>query len=87
MEELSVNFVDSIEEIGIEEWNALTGIDNPFARYEFLHALESAGCTTDKTGWKPMHVWVTKNGAETESGKIKFFGGRGSYKKLLYALP
>jgi hypothetical protein len=71
MEELSVIFVDSIEEIGMEEWNALTGIDNPFVRYEFLHALESTGCTTDKTGWKPMHVWVTKKDAETESGKIQ----------------
>ena len=69
MEELSVIFVDSIEDIGREEWNALSGIENPFIRYEFLHSLEITGCTTEKTGWKPMHVWVTKQGAETKFQK------------------
>lgn len=55
---LKLKFVESIEEIGREHWNALTGIDNPFTRYEFLHALETTGCTNTKTGWTPMHVAV-----------------------------
>ena len=69
MEELSVIFVDSIEDIGRGEWNALSGTENPFTRYEFLHSLEVTGCTTEKTGWKPMHVWVTKQKVEAKIEK------------------
>ena len=47
MKKLRIDFVESIEEIGSEIWNELAGIDNPFTRYEFLHSLESTGCTTD----------------------------------------
>ena len=55
---LSIDFVDSITEIGAEVWNNLTGTDNPFMRYEFLAALEATGCTTRETGWQPSHVVV-----------------------------
>jgi len=29
--------------------------DTPFNRFEFLHALESSGCVTLQTGWRPFH--------------------------------
>lgn len=58
MPELELVFVDSISEIGKSNWNALSGTHNPFMRYEFLHALEVTGCTTQVTGWQPKHVWV-----------------------------
>ena len=62
-----IDFVESIEEIGIEVWNNLAGTDNPFTRYEFLHALESSGSTTAATGWQPFHVLITeKTDTETE---------------------
>ena len=61
-----IDFVESIEEIGIEVWNNLAGTDNPFTRYEFLHALESSGSTTAATGWQPFHVLITEKAAETE---------------------
>ncbi len=56
--ELNLHFVDSIEAIGGDGWNGLTGIENPFMRYEFLHALEKTGCTSKATGWQPHHVAV-----------------------------
>ena len=37
-------------------WNALNSSDNPFLRYEFLHALENTGCVGDGTGWIPQYV-------------------------------
>ncbi len=58
MPSYSVAFVDSITEIGQESWNALAGTDNPFTCYEFLHALESSGCTTRETGWQPCHLVI-----------------------------
>jgi predicted N-acyltransferase len=56
MKKLELKFVDSITKVGKADWNDLSGIDNPFTRYEFLHALEQAGCTSEATGWKPQHI-------------------------------
>ncbi len=63
----SLRFVSSIEEIGRERWNALTGTSNPFTRYEFLHALETTGCTTAQSGWQPHHA-VVYGGTEGSEG-------------------
>ena len=67
MDKLEINFVETISSIGIEGWNALAGTDNPFTRYEFLHALEQAGCTTAATGWGPHHIAVYSG---TGSGRV-----------------
>jgi predicted N-acyltransferase len=64
MKTLVVEFVDSIETIGAERWNDITGVENPFTRYEFLHALERSGCTTKQSGWQPHHVTVYQQDAE-----------------------
>ncbi|MCG8412975.1 MAG: GNAT family N-acetyltransferase [Pseudomonadales bacterium] len=56
--DLNLRFVESIETIGSVGWNGLTGIENPFMRYEFLHALEKTGCTSKAAGWQPHHVAV-----------------------------
>lgn len=56
MNKLDITFVDSIAAIGAEQWNRLTGTDNPFTRYEFLWALEKTDCTTEATGWSPQHI-------------------------------
>jgi hypothetical protein len=60
MQHYAVSFVDSISEIGQESWNALSGTDNPFTRFEFLHALEDSGCISAATGWAPQHVVVKR---------------------------
>lgn len=61
METLELEFVDSITTIGNETWNAISGTENPFTRFEFLAALELSGCTTQDTGWAPHHVAVYDN--------------------------
>lgn len=60
MSDLAVSFVESISEIGGDDWNALAGTDNPFTRYEFLWTLESTGCTTRASGWQPYHIIVRR---------------------------
>ncbi|NKB34650.1 MAG: GNAT family N-acetyltransferase [Pseudomonadales bacterium] len=65
MHDYELSFADSISEIGASAWNSLTATENPFMRYEFLHGLETTGCTTQATGWQPMHVWVKTKGKAT----------------------
>ena len=47
---------ESISHIDKDEWNMLSGISNPFLRYEFLEALESSGAVSANTGWQPLHL-------------------------------
>ena len=63
---LTLRFVDSIESIGKDNWNRLSGIVNPFMRYEFLHALEHTGCTTAETGWQPHHLVVYRQNGDPD---------------------
>jgi hypothetical protein len=46
----------SINEIGREAWNAVSGIDHPFLRFEFLSALENNRCVGPRFGWLPCHL-------------------------------
>ena len=55
-DKFQIRFVDSIEQLNAIAWNEIVGTKNPFMRYEFLHALESTGCTNKQTGWRPHHV-------------------------------
>ncbi len=59
---MHLSFIDSLDQIDCEQWNSITGIDYPFTRYEFLHALEISGATNRKSGWQPQHLLV-KNDA------------------------
>ncbi len=49
-------FLTSIAEIDAASWNALAGANQPFARHEFLLALEESGCAVPRTGWSPRHL-------------------------------
>jgi uncharacterized protein len=62
MSSATVEFIDSLTAISAAEWNAVTGTDYPFTRYEFLYNLEQCGCATRDTGWQPQHVLVKRDG-------------------------
>jgi predicted N-acyltransferase len=53
---MHLRVLTSLNDVAADDWNALAGQDHPFLRYEFLHALESSGCTTEATGWIPQHL-------------------------------
>lgn len=61
---LDIILSDNIESIGKSEWNTLCGLDYPFLRYEFLHALEQSGSVSKKSGWAPLHLSL-KDGPHT----------------------
>jgi predicted N-acyltransferase len=54
-----------IAEVGREAWDACAGAGNPFVSFDFLDALEEAGCAADQTGWAPHHLSV-----EDEAGAV-----------------
>ncbi len=55
-------FINSLSEVGAEQWNALLTSDYPFLRHEFLWALEHSGATSRRSGWEPSHLLVERNG-------------------------
>jgi len=60
--DVHAEFLSSLAEIPAQEWNALSGVDYPFMRHEFLQGLEQAACTNAETGWQPCHL-VLRDGA------------------------
>lgn len=55
---LRVTFIDSLAEVPAAAWNAVTGIDYPFTRHEFLYAMERTGAAAADSGWHAQHALV-----------------------------
>ena len=53
---MKIDFIDSIEEINKEDWDAVLGSKYPFLKYEFLKALEETNCVSPEQGWTPLHL-------------------------------
>src|SRR6478735_10082146 len=58
---MKARFIDRIEQVSAEAWNKVTGIDYPFLRHEFLHALEASQSVCAARGWQPQHLLIEKN--------------------------
>ena len=56
--------VSDLSTIGAARWNALAMREssNPFVRYEFLHALHSTGCASERSGWEPQYLTLWDDG-------------------------
>jgi predicted N-acyltransferase len=58
-----------IAEIGREAWDACAGnpeyAGNPFLQFDFLNAVEEAGCAVERTGWGPQHLSVEDGDGRT----------------------
>ncbi|OAI11066.1 hypothetical protein A1359_15325 [Methylomonas lenta] len=55
---MDVKIITRLAEIDQNQWNALTGVDYPFLRHEFLSALEHSGSVSEQTGWQPQHILI-----------------------------
>jgi predicted N-acyltransferase len=53
---MEVKSLASIDALSGDDWNALSGSDNPFLRHEFLAALERNACVGEQHGWLPRHL-------------------------------
>ena len=58
---MKINFIDSIEKINKEDWDAVLSSKYPFLKYEFLKALEVTNCVSPEQGWTPLHLIASEN--------------------------
>ncbi len=57
-----IRAVDSIHDIGADNWDACAGADNPFLSFDFLSAMEDSGSVASDTGWLPHHLVLEAEG-------------------------
>jgi len=55
---LSFKFIKRLSMIDANSWNAVSGKDYPFTRYEFLKAFEDSGAVGGDSGWVINHLLV-----------------------------
>ncbi len=78
----SVSIIGAMAEVTTGEWNALVDDDNPFARYEFLNALEQHDCVGQTYGWLPQHIVVREN--NTLIGASPMYLKNNSYGEFVF---
>ncbi len=57
--------LDWLSEVPQQSWDALLGdgaAASPFLEWAWLESLESSGCATERTGWRPRHLTLWKQG-------------------------
>ena len=58
MSRLQVKILNSLQEVGRDEWDALVADGSPFLEWDWLACLEESQCVLAKTGWQPQHLTV-----------------------------
>jgi hypothetical protein len=53
---MNITVSDTLKDINAADWNRLIGDDNPFARHEFLSAMEKHGAVGEQFGWIPQYL-------------------------------
>ena len=79
---MKLKILDSINDIAADQWNALTGSDNPFLRYEFLSALENNDCVGRRHGWLPRHLAAFEG--ESLVGAVPMYEKDNSYGEFVF---
>ena len=54
--DIAVTSCETLANIDQHDWNQLIGNDNPFAKYEFLYAMEKHDAVGEKYGWIPQYL-------------------------------
>ena len=62
-EDLTLRVHPSLADIAPRLWNQHLGDRDPFLNWSFLHGLETSGCTTGDTGWRPAHIEIERGDA------------------------
>jgi predicted N-acyltransferase len=77
----SVEVVDSLAQVPVEDWNRLAGGD-PFLSHEFLSALHETGCASSATGWIPQFLLLKSGAALT--GAMPLYLKEHSYGEYVF---
>jgi predicted N-acyltransferase len=64
---ITIRLAANAAEIGARAWNACANPcgatdPHPFCRYEFFEAVEASGSAAPRTGWRPVHLIVERDG-------------------------
>jgi len=54
--DITFDFIDQIDAVSADQWQALVSTDNPFVSYDYLQTLETSGATGPHTGWLPHYL-------------------------------
>jgi predicted N-acyltransferase len=79
---MQISIIGNLSEVGAEEWNVLVHADNPFARYEFLIAMERHDAVGKSFGWYPQYLIVRDNGKLV--GAVPMYLKDNSYGELVF---
>ena len=77
-----------IADVSKAEWNGLQADRSnapyhPFTDWEFLNALETSACATEKSGWAPCHIWLT-DGDDRPLGAVPLYAKTHSMGEYIF---
>ena len=55
---MDIKLTQHIDTVNADEWNQITGQNDPFLQHAFLLALEKSLSVCRETGWQPHHLLV-----------------------------
>ena len=58
---MTPRFISSLESISADTWNALVSNNYPFAKHEYLHALEQSKSACQDSGWAATHLIIEQD--------------------------
>jgi predicted N-acyltransferase len=62
LETFDAKLYQSMSDIDADVWGGCFGHSDPFLSWDFLHGLETSGCTTGDSGWQPAHIRLEQAG-------------------------
>ena len=67
MTKIGARFGGPARDIGAVQWDRVanpqrSSLPHPFTRHAFIEALEESGSATAKTGWRPLHLMLERDG-------------------------
>ena len=79
----SVTTIESLHSVPADEWNILAGERFPFARYEFLVALENNNAVGKEFGWI-THFFLAYNAKHQLVGALPLYLKYNSYGEFVF---
>ena len=79
---MHITIIGSLTEVNAAEWNALVHADNPFARHEFLLAMERHDAVGKTFGWYPQYLIARDN--DELVGAVPMYLKDNSYGELVF---
>lgn len=81
---MQINIHSQISQIPKDQWNNLVKDNNPFLMHEFLSALETHGCVSDKFGWRPCHIAIYDDTSKMLLAAMPLYTKTNSYGEFVF---